>query len=124
MQAGGIDVLLVEDNAELRDALAVVLRRGGYSVTVAESAEDGLEELKTNHFRLVLTDYDLPIQTGAWMLREAVAAGCLTDTGVLIITGHEHPSPPGTEGWKVLHKPLVYPDLLREVALAAITKRA
>lgn len=116
MQGGGTEVLLVEDDECLRDTLAEILRHDGYSVTVAESAEEGLEKLTSGHFGLVLTDYELPIATGAWMLREAVAAGLLADTGVLVITGHRNPA--GTEGWKVLHKPLEHDTFLREVALA------
>ena len=122
MQAGGIELLLVEDSPDLRDALAEALRKGGYSVTVAESAEEGLEKLRTSRFRLVVTDYELPIETGVWMLREGVAAGLLTDTAVLIITGHTNPTE--TKGWKVLHKPLVFDDFLREVALAATGERS
>ena len=120
MQTPATTVLLVEDNEHFRTALAELLSEHGYAVTVAESAEEGLEKLRASRFNLVLTDQQLPGQTGAGMLQEARAAGLLADTGVRILTGHQNPV--GTEGWKVLKKPIPSDELLREMALAAATQ--
>ena len=63
-------VLLVEDCVDVREALAEFLRGFEcYDVVDVESAEAGLEALRSGRgFDIVLSDYDLPNENGAWML--------------------------------------------------------
>ena len=52
-------VLLVEDDADVRSALADLLRASGHAVTSAASAAEALEVLELTHQSLVLSDVDL-----------------------------------------------------------------
>lgn len=53
-------ILVIEDEASLRKTLARILQQAGFEVTTAESAEQGLDYLKTTKFDLVFTDLRLP----------------------------------------------------------------
>jgi CheY-like chemotaxis protein len=54
-------VLIVEDNAELREILELVLSNAGFGVIKAESAREALErEREFSHLDLVLADFNLP----------------------------------------------------------------
>lgn len=53
-------LLLVEDERDLADALALGLRREGYAVDVASDGESGLELASINSYDLVILDLNLP----------------------------------------------------------------
>lgn len=53
-------ILVIDDEAALRKTLARVLQQAGFEVTTAESAEQGLDFLKTTHFDMILTDLRMP----------------------------------------------------------------
>ena len=52
-------LLLVEDNPEVRVALADRLRFAGHQVTVTATAEEALDRIAHDHFSCVLSDVDL-----------------------------------------------------------------
>jgi CheY-like chemotaxis protein len=118
-------ILLVEDNADIREGLSLLLESEGYDVAEAGSAEDGLAHLKARSFQLVVTDYMLPGETGAWMVEQACRAGCLGEARVLMITAHPRAMPP--PGVRIHHKPLDINEFLRAVQaelLAGLQRRA
>jgi CheY-like chemotaxis protein len=97
-------ILLVEDDEDTRQLLAVALEAQAYDVVQAGDAEEGLEALGRGHFDMVLTDYDLPGKTGAAMLREAHTLGLVEGAATLVITAH--PDPEGVEETTLIRKPL------------------
>ena len=97
-------ILLVEDDEDTRQLVAVALEAQAYDVTQAADAEEGLEALRTARFDMILTDYDLPGKTGAAMLREAGTLGILHGTATLVVTAH--PDPEGVEETTLVRKPL------------------
>jgi CheY-like chemotaxis protein len=109
-----VNLLYVEDNGDLRDALSTLLADEGYHVDVATCAGEGLERLRTRRFHLVISDYALPDHTGTWMLREAAARGLLDRTHTLIVTANPDPEDAGAT--LVLHKPLEVERLLEHIA--------
>ncbi len=120
----GLNVLLVEDNDDIREGLVALLEGEDYSVTECPSAEEGLARMKERSFHLVVTDYMLPGRSGGWMLDEAIRAGLLVDSGILMITAHPKVvAPPGA---RMLHKPLdidEFLSLVRQVIEAANAAR-
>jgi DNA-binding response OmpR family regulator len=110
----GLQLLYVEDNVDLRESLSAALSCEGYEVQVAGDAGEGLARLGERRFHLVISDYGLPDQTGAWMLREAAARGLLERTEALIVTAHAEPVESG--GIPVLQKPLDVGRLLAWIA--------
>jgi DNA-binding response OmpR family regulator len=69
MAGNGERVLLVEDEEEVREFTARVLRDNGYVVATAESAEEGMREFDRDDadFDLVLSDAVLPDVSGREM---------------------------------------------------------
>ena len=55
-----VDILIIEDDPELRGLLADFIRAEDFSVEEAESAEAGIEYLNDNQTRIILLDIMLP----------------------------------------------------------------
>jgi CheY-like chemotaxis protein len=107
------EILLVEDDDDTRQLLAVALQAQGYRVAQAGDAERGLEALRGGRFDMVMSDYDLPGKTGAAMLREAHRGGLLDGAATLIVTAH--PDPEGVEDVTLVRKPLDLEKFLLQV---------
>ena len=110
----GVKLLYVEDNGDQREALSTLLADEGYHVDVAACASEGLECLRARRFHLVISDYALPDQTGAWMLRQAAESGLLDRTETLIVTATADLVDAGAI--PVLRKPLEVERLLEKIA--------
>ena len=64
MSDPAMGVLLVEDNHEVREGLARVLRRSGFEVATAENGLDALAKLEGEAFRAVICDIMMPVMDG------------------------------------------------------------
>jgi CheY-like chemotaxis protein len=65
MDGAGLQVLLVENDADVRELLMALLTRAGYRVTAAADGEAAWNLLLARRdFDLVLTDYELPVLAG------------------------------------------------------------
>jgi twitching motility two-component system response regulator PilH len=58
------NILIVDDSPTDRQYLSDMLKKSGYAVTVAESAEDALAKVKLRRPDLVLMDVVMPGQNG------------------------------------------------------------
>jgi CheY-like chemotaxis protein len=65
------EVLVVDDEVVVLTVLRELLRRSGYRVTTAASAEEAIELMRKRTFDLVLTDKNLPGASGLEVLRVA-----------------------------------------------------
>ncbi|WP_194724677.1 response regulator [Noviherbaspirillum malthae] len=79
------NVLLVEDNIEIRDLLCKMLDHLGYSTTAVGSAEEALVHLETQSYPVLLADVVLPGMSGT-ALAERVHASAPT-TRIILTTG-------------------------------------
>jgi two-component system sensor histidine kinase/response regulator len=61
-------ILLIEDEARLRDNLQTLLQREGYHVTTAQNGAEGIKQLRKESFDLVLTDLVMPEVDGFQVL--------------------------------------------------------
>ena len=73
----GARILLVEDDAVLRDLVARNLQARHHEVSLAADAQMALGFLRTASFDLIILDINLPDQTGWEVLRTAQREGCL-----------------------------------------------
>lgn len=64
MKPLGGNILVIDDEANLRHTLTRILQRSGYEVTTAEDGEEALRRLADNSFDLVLLDIRLPGLSG------------------------------------------------------------
>src|SRR6202162_3032872 len=63
-------ILVVDDEAEIREGLALLLESEGYAVATAETADAGLALLEEQPFDLLLLDVSLPDRSGLDLLPE------------------------------------------------------
>jgi two-component system response regulator AtoC len=79
-------VLIVDDEPNLRRILQAQLTRDGYDVLTAEDGEQGLHLLGEHHIDLIVTDLKMPKIDGMQLLREALREQ--PDLPVVMITAH------------------------------------
>jgi CheY-like chemotaxis protein len=82
----GHEVLVVDDEAVVLTVLREALRRGGYRVTTAASAEEAIDLMQKRRFDLVLTDKNLPGASGLDVLRSA--RNLNPAPAIVLITGY------------------------------------
>src|SRR5690242_1960911 len=63
-------VLIIDDEAEIRESLQTLLELEGYDVETAVDGQDGLLHLGDRPFDLVLLDLALPDRNGIEVLQE------------------------------------------------------
>src|ERR1051326_5429673 len=82
-------ILIVEDDADIREDLADILRDEGYDVTTAANGRDARDRLKASEDRpdLILLDLMMPVMDG-WQFRtEQLKDAALAEIPVVILSG-------------------------------------
>lgn len=79
-------ILIADDNDDLREGIAKILKRGGHVVGGASNGADAVRMVRDQHYDIVLTDIRMPGCDGMEVLREVKNASPLTD--VIIITAY------------------------------------
>ncbi|MCX8126818.1 MAG: response regulator, partial [Dehalococcoidia bacterium] len=82
-------VLVVEDEAIVRESLKDWLTEVGYSVAVAEDGEQALELVKREKFGVMVVDLKLPGKDGIQVIREA--RGDNPELQAIMITAYPSP---------------------------------
>ena len=121
----GLEVLLVDDEPELRDMLDEFLRACGCHVTRVGDGAAAIEELGRGRFDLVLTDLQLPGAAGEDVAR--AAKGASPPAVVILMSGGLAPDDvPAIEGPAIdaaLPKPVDLGQLSRAIAETIIRSR-
>jgi len=68
MSATDIDVLIVEDDQDLRMSFAAILQDAGYGVAQAEDGFVALEQLRTVEVGAIILDVRMPVMDGYQLL--------------------------------------------------------
>src|SRR5271165_749071 len=79
-------VLIVDDEPNLRRILSAQLTRDGYDALTAEDGERGLHLLREHHIDLVITDLKMPRVDGMTLLKKALEED--PELPVVIVTAH------------------------------------
>jgi len=79
-------ILVVDDEAGLREMLRVLMRRAGYDVEVADGQRRATELLASSTFDVVVTDLSMPDGSGMGVLSQAKRAN--ETTQVIMITAY------------------------------------
>jgi CheY-like chemotaxis protein len=83
-------IMVVEDDADISDAIASTLEDTGYSVIVAANGQEALDKLRRSVDRpnLILLDLMMPLMDG-WQFRAAQTADpTLADIPVVVLSAH------------------------------------
>jgi two-component system KDP operon response regulator KdpE len=81
--ANEVRILIIEDEAPVREALRSTLQGQQYSVAEATSGQDGLAQVNSFHPHLVILDLGLPDQPGSQVLQQLRQ---WTEVPVIILT--------------------------------------
>lgn len=79
-------VLIVEDEANIAEALGFLLEREGYAVTHAADGETGLAQMRAARPDAVVLDVMLPGRSGFEVLRAIRSDPALSTTPVAVLT--------------------------------------
>jgi DNA-binding response OmpR family regulator len=79
-------VLIIDDNADAADSMAMLLQIDGHDVDTAYSAEDGIEKAGSFEPDVVLLDIGLPRIDGCEVARRLRASGL--QARIVAVTGH------------------------------------
>jgi DNA-binding NtrC family response regulator len=79
-------ILVVDDEANLRRVLTAQLSRDGYEVHTAPDGDAGLTILREHHIDLVITDLRMPKMDGLELLRQALRTD--PELPIVILTAH------------------------------------
>jgi DNA-binding response OmpR family regulator len=79
-------ILLIEDEARLRQNLQILLENEGYCVVTAEHGKEGLQKLQEKPFDLVITDLVMPNMDGFQVMEYLQAQHC--DSVVIVVTAY------------------------------------
>ena len=81
-------ILVVEDDEDCRLVLQDLLEMSGYRVVTCAGAHHAAEEARREVPALMLVDYNMPDETGAWVVRNLrEAGGALAQVPVVLTTG-------------------------------------
>jgi DNA-binding response OmpR family regulator len=83
MRDAAVTVLVIEDEADIRQLLRTLLEREGFITTEAENGRDGVRKFHERHPDIVILDVGLPDLDG-WQVLERIRD--MSDTPVLMLT--------------------------------------
>lgn len=110
-------ILLAEDDESMRGFLVRALEKAGHDVIAFANGEEAYERLKTEPFRLLLTDIVMPKMDGIELARRASELD--PDLKIMFITGFAavilNNDIAAPKDARVLSKPFHLKDLVREV---------
>src|SRR5579872_1491429 len=79
-------ILVVDDEADIRESLETLLQMEGYSVELAQNATEGLKRMESGTYDIVLLDLMMPDRSGMEVLRSVRERDI--DTPIFMITAY------------------------------------
>ncbi len=111
------EILLAEDDNDMRRFLVKALEKAGYHVTHFDNGASAYERLQEEPFSLLLTDIVMPEMDGIELARRATEID--PDLKIMFITGFAavalNPDSDAPRDAKVLSKPFHLRDLVNEI---------
>ncbi|UCE67803.1 MAG: response regulator [Candidatus Zixiibacteriota bacterium] len=81
-----VKILVVEDEAMMRNLLLKILESEGYQVTLASSGAEALDKLECEKYDLMLSDVKMPGMNGFELLEKVKSQW--NDMAVIVMTGY------------------------------------
>ncbi|MDB4995544.1 MAG: chemotaxis protein CheY [Myxococcaceae bacterium] len=103
------DILVVDDDEDIRDAFCELLEEEGYQVRCAGNGAEALEQIDASTPCVVLLDMMMPVMSGAEVMLELERRESLEALPVVVVSAHID----SCEGARdVLRKPISVDELL------------
>ncbi|MGZ5225229.1 MAG: response regulator, partial [Burkholderiales bacterium] len=113
-------ILIVDDEAEIRETLAEILTGAQHRVVTVSSGREALERMAAEHFDVILTDIRMPDLDGRALYREIEQRWPERVGRVVFVTGDTLASTlrefAAETGCRVIEKPFLPSDVRRIVA--------
>lgn len=87
-----VSVLIVDDDAILRDMYSLALERAGYGVLTAADGEAGLSTASSANPDFIFIDIRMPRMDGIEMLKRIVADPATRDIPVVMLSNYDEPA--------------------------------
>lgn len=109
------DVLVVDDEQDVRDYLRALLQDNGYAVRTARDGAEGMTQVQAQRPDVILLDLQMPEETGTGLYRKLRDLKGLRDIPVIIISGLAGRNVAVSRSVPVLDKPIDEQAVLDEV---------
>jgi CheY-like chemotaxis protein len=86
MSSPRLPILVVDDDAEIRQLLATVLTLDGHPALTAGNGREALELARTHHPRLIILDLMMPVMTGEAFRTAQMADASIRDIPVVVLS--------------------------------------
>jgi CheY-like chemotaxis protein len=108
-------ILVIDDDADSREAMSELLKMNGYKVVCAENGQVALDEIRTQPIRpdLIILDMLMPVMDGHSFLKRVSKDHRIKDLPIVVASGDASPNAPGASA--VLTKPIRPEKLLSVV---------
>ncbi|NPA49142.1 MAG: response regulator [Thermodesulfobacteria bacterium] len=116
LHQGGGTILVVEDDALVREPIVELLREAGYQVFEAENGLEALEILSRQKVDLIISDLVMPKMDGEELINQVKER--YPEVKIIISSGYPEGSVPANgkfKGVTFVSKPYTFSDLLKEV---------
>ena len=117
-------ILIVDDEADIRETLAEILTGAQHRVATASSGREALERMATEHYDVILTDIRMPDLDGRALYREIERRWPERTAQVVFVSGDTLASNlrefAAESGRPVIEKPFLPGDVRRVVAEIAM----
>ena len=117
MIMGSDNIILVEDDVNLRHTIALILQRAGYLVTVTDNLSAAMDLIRPKGYKLIIADNNMP-ETRKILRSKTFAK--YPSLSILIMCEHPHSEVNGSDQFASTHyvvKPVAPQHLLEQVAL-------
>jgi two-component system chemotaxis response regulator CheY len=80
-------ILIVDDSKTVRNLVAFIMKKEGFTVTVAEDGLDALEKLYSREtFDLIISDVNMPRMDGFTFIRTVREQEAYTDIPIMVLS--------------------------------------
>jgi CheY-like chemotaxis protein len=110
-------VLVVDDDADVRDTFELILKSSGYDVLTAANGSEALDILRAyrDKIALVLLDILMPVMDGWKFLEERSKSDALEEVPTVILSAAHPSNPISSHATAFLSKPVAMDDLLSTI---------
>lgn len=119
-KGGDAGLLLVDDSLSVRKFIGRMLESAGYQVQTAADGEEGLRKASASHFRLIITDLEMPKMNGYELIQALRDRPETKSTPIIVMTtraGDKHRQMAQSLGVSsYITKPVEERALIREIS--------